>query len=129
MSNLLDPPAGKVGYKQPPVETQFKKGQSGNPKGRPKGRKSLSQLIQEELDTKVTVVKDGKRLTLTTAQVMAKRLVRSAASGDHKAIQTLSRFCPEAFENGQIADSHDDAAQWEAVKFFLDTHREGLDDV
>lgn len=30
-----DEPEYKVGYRRPPVETRFKKGQSGNPRGRP----------------------------------------------------------------------------------------------
>lgn len=29
-------PAFKVGYRKPPVETRFKPGQSGNPRGRPR---------------------------------------------------------------------------------------------
>ena len=120
MSGPEDRPARKVGYKQPPVETQFKKGQSGNPKGRAKGRKSLRQLILEELDTKVPVVKDGKRRMLTTGQIMVKKLVRNAASGDLKAFQTLGRICPDAFEFGQPDDAQDDATDFAIIKSFFD---------
>lgn len=41
---------GKVGPYNPPVATQFKPGQSGNPNGRPKGRKNLATLVREMME-------------------------------------------------------------------------------
>ena len=38
----------EVGYGKPPVHTQFKPGQSGNPKGRPKGAKNKRPKLNEE---------------------------------------------------------------------------------
>lgn len=38
-----------VGYKKPPVHTQFKKGQSGNPKGRPKSKQSMLTKIKNDI--------------------------------------------------------------------------------
>jgi hypothetical protein len=34
---IEEPPHYPVGYRKPPVHSRFKKGQSGNPRGRPKG--------------------------------------------------------------------------------------------
>ena len=49
-----------VGYGRPPEETRFKPGQSGNPKGRPKGSKNLRTLFAEELRRSVTLKENGK---------------------------------------------------------------------
>ena len=44
----------EIGYRKPPKHTQFKKGQSGNPKGRPKRSESFGQLVREALDEKTS---------------------------------------------------------------------------
>ena len=39
----------KVGYKKPPLDTQFRPGQSGNPGGRPRKLPTLRSDVEEEL--------------------------------------------------------------------------------
>lgn len=54
-----DEPAYEVGYKRPPKDHQFRKGKSGNPKGRPKGSKGFGTLVRENLAKPVQVRFDG----------------------------------------------------------------------
>ena len=79
----------EVGYKKPPKHTQFKKGISGNPKGRPKKSRNMITLIDEELDLNITVQQNGKPRTMTQREAMVKRLVHKALTGDMRSIATL----------------------------------------
>lgn len=58
---MKDDPDYEVGYGKPPKHTQFKKGCSGNRKGRPKKRKGEQQLLAEILDSEVEV--NGEKMT------------------------------------------------------------------
>lgn len=78
-----------VGYKRPPRGTQFKPGQSGNPKGRPKGAKNLASALKAELETRVVVTESGRQKTITKGEALVKRLVHKALEGDSKAITLL----------------------------------------
>jgi hypothetical protein len=82
-------PSQEVGYGKPPKHTQFVKGQSGNPKGRPKGSRNFATVIQDELKKRVAVTEDGKRKKITKREAVAKQLVNKAAAGDHRAIPIL----------------------------------------
>lgn len=45
---LVARPGYEVGYGKPPEDTRFRKGQSGNPRGRPKGAKNKLPALNEE---------------------------------------------------------------------------------
>lgn len=77
---------GKVGPGNPPKHTQFRKGVSGNPKGRPKGSKNLSTLLMEAARDQVTATIGGKPRTLTKLQATAIQLATKAAGGDQAAM-------------------------------------------
>jgi hypothetical protein len=70
----------------PPKHTQFKKGASGNKKGRPKGSKNLSTLLMEAARDQVTATIDGKRRKISKLQATAMQLATKAAGGDQASI-------------------------------------------
>ena len=78
-------PQYEVGYGKPPGHTQFMKGRSGNPKGRPKGSKSLATIIDEEMNQPVTIVENGKRKRVTKMQAVVRQTMNKALRGDPKA--------------------------------------------
>jgi hypothetical protein len=82
-------PSYEIGRGRPPRHTQFKKGQSGNRAGRPKGSKNFATVIESELKRRIIVTEDGRRKKITKREAVAKQLVNKAASGDSKAIPVL----------------------------------------
>ena len=59
-----------VGYGHPPRRTRFQPGRSGNPKGRPKGRRSIDVMLHDALSRRVRVQEDGKTRVLTIQEVI-----------------------------------------------------------
>jgi hypothetical protein len=74
------------GYKNPPPEHQFKKGQSGNPNGRPRKSKAtplldLAELLAIELSQPLTVQENGQAVTISKAEAFVKQMVTQAING------------------------------------------------
>jgi hypothetical protein len=79
----------EVGYKRPPKETRFKKGNNANPRGRPRGSKNLATLLEEALNTQVETVEDGTRRRRTKRDVVIAQLVDQSANADLRATKLL----------------------------------------
>ena len=79
----------EIGYRRPPTSSQFKKGSSGNPKGRPKGATNFITLLERELAQKIVVTENGKKKAITRMQAMVKRLVSGALQGDAKQLMAM----------------------------------------
>src|ERR1700722_1671568 len=77
-----------IGYGKPPVETRFQKGQSGNPEGRPRGRKSLVTLLGDALSHR-SGMRNPDGSYKTHAEAIFAGLVGLAAGPDLKAKKLL----------------------------------------
>jgi len=96
----------EVGYGKPPRDTQFKKGHSGNPRGRPSGSKNLATLVTEALNEPVIIAENGERRKISKREAIIKQLVNRSAKADWRAIKILldilreieGRVEPEAAE-------------------------------
>ncbi|HYH44782.1 MAG TPA: DUF5681 domain-containing protein [Thermoanaerobaculia bacterium] len=79
----------EIGYGKPPRHSRFRKGRSGNPKGRPRGSKNLTPLLAEILDETVAVKEGGRRRTITKREAILKQLVNRSAGADLAATRIL----------------------------------------
>ena len=74
-----------MSYKNPPKHTQFKKGQSGNPKGRPpkhnKRPPTLADDLRQELEEEVTVNKNGEVARVTKQRALIAAVTTAAING------------------------------------------------
>lgn len=89
----------KVGYGKPPKHTQFRKGQSPNPNGRPKYRKAVATIAQDMLNEKIDVKVNGTRRKITRAEAIMMRLMHDAIHGSSleqsRALKSLAAYVPD----------------------------------
>jgi hypothetical protein len=99
------PKTEKVGYGNPPEPTRFKPGQSGNPKGRPKGSFNIATVLERGLREKVIINENGRRKIITKLEASIKQLVNKAAAGDLRALQQLTALARGGEERASEASS------------------------
>ena len=98
----------QVGYKTPPKASQFKKGRSGNPSGRPRRAPGIAELLGKVSKQKVlTQGKNGLK-SMSKAEASITQLLNKAAGGDLKAmkllVDTKARF-PEIAKGKDLKDT------------------------
>jgi len=81
-----------VGYGRPPIHTRFKKGQSGNPSGRRAATKRLDWAIEEELDSLIPAMDDGRRVLISKGGAVIMQLGKKALSGNPSAFETVLQY-------------------------------------
>jgi hypothetical protein len=103
--------AYEVSFGKPPRRTQFAKGKSGNPRGRPKGALNVATMLERILEEKVIITLNGRRRTVTKLQVAITQLIDMATGGDLKALQLLTsllRSTEEGRSQGAVEHSLSD---------------------
>lgn len=79
----------KVGYGKPPKHTQFRKGQSGNLKGRPKASKNPAEALAKELSKTIQFTENGEVKKVKAMDLIAKKIVYMAIQGN---VSMLKKF-------------------------------------
>ena len=78
-----------VGYCKPPVHTRFKKGQSGNPKGRRKGQRNVHTVVDEALSQRIKIKEGNRTRSVTKLDAVILTMISAALKGDAKAQASL----------------------------------------
>jgi hypothetical protein len=93
----------RSGYGRPPKKNQFRKGESGNPKGRPPKSKDdvqsvlLMKDIKDACDRRIVVHEDGVSKRVSLRQFLFSKLThRAVSTGDVKALDQLLRWVEKA---------------------------------
>ena len=117
----------KIGYRKPPKSTQFKPGQSGNPRGRSKGTKNLTTDLREEVNEKVNVREGDKINRISKQRATIKALQAKALKGDVRAIEKIINLNMNLIEREEQKDSRrfDSVEDHAIVQNFLNRNKGG----
>lgn len=85
---------------RPDIRTRFKKGQSGNPRGRPKGRKNEAIQIRDVLFKTVRVKDDNGVRSVPKIVAAIEVCLNKALKGDTRALEKMMKIA-EKFESIQ----------------------------
>lgn len=125
----------EVGYKRPPIAGQFVKGQSGNPKGRPKGSQNTASVFLRLARERVRVTISGRIRTITKLEAVMLQLINKAMAGDIRAakdVLTLHNLLERADETKaqteSAPDERDDEVLERLFKRMRDVEPAGLGD-
>ena len=97
----------------PPKHTQFQKGKSGNPRGRPPKRDDLNTVLQRVVKRKILIRGEERKIPIRDALIW--KLRELALQGDKQALALQRRIIEQA---GPVqTDTHDlEAMKFQALK-------------
>lgn len=113
----------EVGYCRPPKRTQFKPGQSGNPKGRPKGAKNEATILRNIFNRQIEMREGGKTRKVSVLEGMLLRFTDDALKGNPKsAAFLLNRYrLTEGIATESDDLDHDDREVFDALMREMET--------
>lgn len=88
----------KSGYCKPPEAHRFRPGQSGNPRGRPKGSRNVATIIADVLSRRIRTKIDGQPQRILPTEALVHVVLRKALAGDRHAWETVFRWV----EDGEV---------------------------
>ena len=78
----------EVGYGKPPKDTQFKKGSSGNPKGRPRKARDFHHELLRQSRASITLNVNGSRRRVSKHEAAILQLLDKSIRGSIPALRT-----------------------------------------
>ncbi len=122
----------EVGYGKPPKEHQFPPKTSGNPRGKPKGRKNTKTLLRDALFEKVEVRDGGKTKRFSKFKVLIVAQINKAMKGDTRAFTVVMAHAERHGLNDEVEAAMEDIGTNDTaiIKAFLDRQKKkkGSDD-
>ena len=82
----------QVGFGKPPKKTRFRKGQSGNPNGRPKGKRNWTATLSREYEKLVIINENGVRSKITRREAMCRQAINKGMAGDPKLLKAVTEL-------------------------------------
>ena len=93
----------RTGNKCPPIEHQFQKGKSGNPKGRPKGSLNIWAALVKALQRRVRVGRGGDSSDEMSFQVMIDQAVSASMQKEWRPWENIMNLLREGIAAGKIS--------------------------
>lgn len=111
----------EVGYGKPPRAHRFKLGQSGNPKGRPKGARGINALTRALLEKKVEMRIGGKTRKVMAIEAITMKLLELASKGNPRAIDQCFKLYGRLRIEDPVQEGLSSTTDTEADQAILDS--------